>query len=69
MTRFKARKKHCAVMVSGWGTEDSPEEKTKQSTWAGGGHCRAPMWERVCKEGSQLFLECVDVIWFRLKLK
>lgn len=48
MTRFKARKKHCAVMVSGWGTEDSPEEKTKQSTWAGGGHCRAPMWEHVC---------------------
>lgn len=27
MTRFKTREKHCAVMVSGWGTEDTAQRE------------------------------------------
>lgn len=31
MTRFKTRKKHCAVMVSGWGTEDTAQRRRNRA--------------------------------------
>lgn len=58
MTRFKTREKYCAVMVSGWGTEDTAQRRRlDRALGLAEATAGLPMWEHVCKEGGQLFFE------------
>lgn len=70
MTRFKTREKYCAVMVSGWGTEDTAQRRRLDRALGLAEAIAGLRCGNMCaKRGASSSLNGVDVMWFRLKLR